>query len=272
MSFNQEQHTVLKSVNNENIKKVDNFTYLRAWTDNTENDVKVKKALTWKSCNKLNKIWQTPLSKSLKLRTFLALVEFVFLYGNETWTLTKSLEKNMSDGTHTKLLRMVFNVSWSEHSTNSELYGNLPKVSQNIKLGRLKLSGYSLRNPEQIASVLILWQHHKEDRTEGDNERKSGNSGRTKTTDARQKHFERSCHARQKHFERSCQKLLWRLVKLNGIRQVCSLGKLNSKELYHFLILGNYEKPTLQEYFEAFFESTTIDWKDIYLLPSKTKF
>ena len=108
---------------------------------------------------------------------------------------------------------------------------------------------------------MILWQHHKEDRTEGDNERKSGNSGRTKTTDAR-----------QKHFERSCQKLLWRLVKLNGIRQVCSLGKLNSKELYNFLILGNYEKPTLQEYFEAFFESTTIDWKDIYLLPSKTKF
>ena len=66
MSFNQEQHTVLKSVNNENIKKVDNFTYLRAWTDNTENDVKVKKALAWKPCNKLNKIWQTPLSKSLK--------------------------------------------------------------------------------------------------------------------------------------------------------------------------------------------------------------
>ena len=49
MSFNKKQKTVLKSVNNENIKKVDNF-------------VKVGKALEWKSCNKMNKIWQSPLS------------------------------------------------------------------------------------------------------------------------------------------------------------------------------------------------------------------
>ena len=49
MSFNQKQETVLKSVNNENIKKVDNF-------------VKVRKALAWKSCNNINKIWQSPLS------------------------------------------------------------------------------------------------------------------------------------------------------------------------------------------------------------------
>ena len=49
MSFNQEQETILKSANNENIKKVDNFIYLGASIDNKENDVKVKKALAWKS-------------------------------------------------------------------------------------------------------------------------------------------------------------------------------------------------------------------------------
>ena len=86
---------VLKSVNSENIKKVDNLKYLGAWIDNTENNVKVKKGLAWKSCNKLMKIWQSSLSKSLKLRTFLALVESVFLYGSETWTLTKSLDKSI---------------------------------------------------------------------------------------------------------------------------------------------------------------------------------
>ena len=56
MSFNQVQDTVLKTVNNENIKKVDNFKYLGAWIDDTANDVKVRKALTWNSCNKLNEI------------------------------------------------------------------------------------------------------------------------------------------------------------------------------------------------------------------------
>ena len=51
--------------------------------------------------------------------------------------------------------------------------------------------------------------------------------------------------------------------------QVYSRGKLNSKKLY-ILILGYYKKPTSQGYFEAFFESSTIDWKYIYLLPRKT--
>ena len=67
MSFNQVQDTVLKTVNNENIKKVDNFKYLGAWIDDTANDVKVRKALTWNSCNKLNEIWKSSLCKLIKL-------------------------------------------------------------------------------------------------------------------------------------------------------------------------------------------------------------
>ena len=131
MSFNQVQDTVLKTVNNENIKKVDNFKYLRAWIDDTANDAKVRKALAWKSCNKLNKIWKSSLRKSLKLRTFLTLVESMLLYRGETWTLTRSLEKSI-DGTYTRLLITVFNVSWPDHLKNRGLYGNLPKVTEKI--------------------------------------------------------------------------------------------------------------------------------------------
>ena len=53
-------------------------------------------------------------------------------------------------------------------------------------------------------------------------------------------------------------------------KQVYSLRKLNSKGLYQILILGNYKILTSQGYFEAFFEFSTIDLKDIYLLPCKT--
>ena len=70
------------------------------------------------------------------------------LYGSKTWTLTESLEKSI-DGTYTKLLRMAFNVSWSEHLANSEIYGNFPKVSEKIRLRRLKLSGHCVRHPNQ---------------------------------------------------------------------------------------------------------------------------
>ena len=97
------------------------------------------------------------LCKSLKLRTFLTLVESVLLYGSETWTLTKSLEKSI-DGTYTRLLRTVFNVSWSDHLTNRELYGNLPKVTEKIRERRLKLAGHCVKHSEEVASNLVLWK------------------------------------------------------------------------------------------------------------------
>ena len=43
--------------------------------------MKVRKALAWESCNKLNKLWKLSLCKSLKLQTFLLLVESVLLHG-----------------------------------------------------------------------------------------------------------------------------------------------------------------------------------------------
>ena len=70
MSFNQVQGTVLKTINNENIKKGDNFKYLGAWLDDTTNEMKVRKVVALKSCNKLNKIWKLSPCKSLKLSTF----------------------------------------------------------------------------------------------------------------------------------------------------------------------------------------------------------
>ena len=157
MSFNQVQDSILKTVNNENIKKVDNFKYLGAWTDDTANGVKVRKALAWKAFNKLSKIWKSFLCKYLTLQTFLTLVETILLYGSETWTLTKNLEKSI-DGTYTRLLRTVFNVSWSEHLTNRELYGTLPKVTDKIWERKLKLAGHCVRHLEEVVSNLVLWQ------------------------------------------------------------------------------------------------------------------
>ena len=136
---------------------LDNFKYLGAWIDETANDVKVRKALAWKSCSKLNKILKYSLCKSLKLRTLLTLVESVLLYGSETWTLTKSLEKSI-DGTYTRFLRTFFNLSWSEHLTNRELYSNLPKVTEKIRKRRRKLAGHCVRNSVEVACNLVLWK------------------------------------------------------------------------------------------------------------------
>ena len=42
---------------------------------------------------------------------------------------------------------MTFNVSWFEHLTNSDFYGNLQKIFDKIGLRRLKLSRNCVRHP-----------------------------------------------------------------------------------------------------------------------------
>ena len=56
------------------------------------------------------------------------------------------------DGVYTRMLRMALNVSWKQHITNEELYGDLPKVTSKIAMQRLKLAGHCVRHPEEIAS------------------------------------------------------------------------------------------------------------------------
>ena len=107
----------------------------------------------------------------------------MLLYGSETWTLAKSLEKSI-DGTYTRLWRTVFDVSWTDHLINRELYGNLQKVTEKIRERRLKLVGNCMRHPEEVASKLILWKpsHGKSNRgrkrkTDLDNLMNDGKSG-----------------------------------------------------------------------------------------------
>ncbi len=39
------------------------------------------------------------------------------------------------------MLQVVFNISWQQHITNKELYGDLPKVSDKVAARRHKLAG-----------------------------------------------------------------------------------------------------------------------------------
>ena len=52
---------------------------------------------------------------------------------------------------------MTLNISWTEHITNSKLYGDYPKVSQKSSKNIEVIRSLS-QNPEEIASNLVLWQ------------------------------------------------------------------------------------------------------------------
>jgi len=64
-----------------------------------------------------------------------ATVESILLYGAETWTMTKELNKEL-DGTYSGLLRQTLNINWRQHITNEELYADLPRISETIKKHR----------------------------------------------------------------------------------------------------------------------------------------
>ena len=139
------------------LETVEDFVYLGAWVESTEHDIKVRKAKAWAACHKLKTIWKSKLSDCLKRRLFIATVESVLLYGSETWTLDKRLEKGL-DGCYTRMLRMAMNVNWRDHMTNKELYGKFPQVTAKIRQRRLKLAGHCQRHPELLAQKLILWE------------------------------------------------------------------------------------------------------------------
>ena len=101
---------------------------------------------------------------NLKRNFFRAAVESVLVYGSTAWTLTTALE-NKLDGAYTRMLRAALNISWEEHKTNKELYGNIPPISQTIKIQRMRFAGHVWRNKNEFASNVLLWQpsHGKQD-------------------------------------------------------------------------------------------------------------
>lgn len=151
------EHQPLITAEDTVLKEVEDFKYLGAWVNSTEQDLKVKKALAWRALNGMNSVWNSNLSRQIKLSFFYATVESVLLYGSECWTLNPTLEKSL-DGCYTRMLRAVLNISKSAHVTNKILYEGVPRVSNKIAVRRMRLAGHCRRHRELPASKLVLWE------------------------------------------------------------------------------------------------------------------
>ena len=132
------------------------FKYLGSWC-NKERDIHVRKALAWKSLHKLKRIWKSDLVRAIKLQLFRATTETILLYGCASWSLTKQEEKSL-DGTYTRMLRMVYNITWLDHVSNAVLYGKLCKISETIRKRRLQLAGHVLRDKTSPAHQIVTWE------------------------------------------------------------------------------------------------------------------
>lgn len=156
MSFNIDNPN-LKTDNGKPLKHVDDFLYLGSWINSCDKDISTRIGKSWSALNKLNIIWKSTLPTPLKIAFFKSTVQSVLLYGSSTWTLTKSLAKRL-DGAYTKMLRVVKGVTWRQHVTNDQLYGDLVKISEVIKEQRTKFSGHCWRSKEETIHKLLLWE------------------------------------------------------------------------------------------------------------------
>ena len=152
--YRQDGHIV--TMDDSQLKKVENFNYLGSNVGSTEKDIQIRIAKAWKALNGMTIVWKSSLPEYIKRNFFRATVESVLLYGSSTWTLTTQLE-NRIDGTYTRMLRAILNKSWTEHPTKEMLYGRLPPVSLTIKQERMRFAGHCWRSKEEIVSDLLLW-------------------------------------------------------------------------------------------------------------------
>ena len=100
---NTDNTNKIKSLNGNEINKVNDFKYLGSYISSTEKDLDIRLAKSWSALNAMNKIWKSNLKDKLKRNFFRATVESVLVYGSTTWTMTKAMEKRL-DGNYTRML------------------------------------------------------------------------------------------------------------------------------------------------------------------------
>ena len=111
--MNINSNKIVKSIDMEVLKNVDNFIYHGSEIESTDKEIKIRIAKLGISRQVKFHIEITT-QHNLKRNIFRAVVEYTLLYGSEAWTLTKKHEKNL-DGTYTRMLRAILNISWKEH-------------------------------------------------------------------------------------------------------------------------------------------------------------
>jgi len=75
------------------LEVLQNFKYLGLMMSNTEADIKARKGMAWRACNKMDQIWKSNLNRTLKIRLLTSTVKAVLLYGCETWSPSKKQEQ-----------------------------------------------------------------------------------------------------------------------------------------------------------------------------------
>ena len=154
MVFSQ-ANTKITGKNGAELEAVSDFKYLGSWLASSSTDLNIRIAQAWSAHNKLDKVWKSTLTRNMKIRLFQSLVLSILLYGAETWTLTKTLQRKL-DGVFTRMLRRTLGLTWEDKVPNRELYGDIPTLSSEIRQRRLRFAGHCWRRKDELCSQILM--------------------------------------------------------------------------------------------------------------------
>ena len=116
--------------------------------------------MAWSECDALHKIWTLNLTRTFKLQILKAAIEPILLYGSETWTLSKNLEKRL-DGTFTRLLMRVQNLTWKRHPTKKEYMGPYHLFPKSSEQGGFSLPVIVVEPSVKLFRPFSCGNHHR---------------------------------------------------------------------------------------------------------------
>ena len=92
----------------------------------TDHDINRRKGLAIQTANSLEFIFKNKdVSLKMKLQVFNAYVTSIFLYNSEIWALTTNLEYKTNAFQKTLFRKYIFQVKWTEISSNTEICGKI---------------------------------------------------------------------------------------------------------------------------------------------------
>ena len=116
-------------INNEPLKVVDSFKYLGAIIDDkgSKAEILARTGQTIAALSRLNVIWYDKILKlKLNIRLLQSIVNSIFLYACETWTIMKELQRKITT-LEMRCLRRLLNISYRDRITNIEVRNRVTK-------------------------------------------------------------------------------------------------------------------------------------------------
>jgi len=152
-------------IQDKELKQVRQFKYLGAEISDGSSKAEIcsRIAQANKAMGKLQYIWSSNrITLKIKLKLIKTLINSIFIYGCESWTLNAKLEKRIK-AFEMKCFRKVLNISWRDHVTNQEVLDRInmavdllasEDLLTTVKRRKLKWYGHVTRSTGLSKTIL----------------------------------------------------------------------------------------------------------------------